>query len=151
MKEESEETKQHMLAHLQELMEDWKAYGWSVVLLYHTACLQHLEQGWASWGHHATKLELKCGLLWHRVAPRSKAPSLSSQPCKQPPVATRNQRKAGPYSDPAKPGSKVCAAFSSVLITHHTRLTSMYAATACMNTVQRLCHHTEQYCKRKGF
>ena len=42
---ESEEIKQLMLAHLQELMEDEEVYGWSVVLLYHATWLQHLGPG----------------------------------------------------------------------------------------------------------
>ena len=33
-----------MLAHLQEIIGDREAYGWSVVRSYHMAWLQHLEQ-----------------------------------------------------------------------------------------------------------
>ena len=42
---ESQQVKVRMLAHLQEMMEDGEAYGWPIVLSYHVAWLQHLEQG----------------------------------------------------------------------------------------------------------
>ena len=40
-----DDTKELMLSHIQELMADGEAYGWPVVLAYHAAWLQHLEQG----------------------------------------------------------------------------------------------------------
>ena len=59
---ESEKIKQLMLIHLQDLMEDGKAYGWSVVLSYQVAWLQHLEQGSASWG--TIPRSSNSGVLW---------------------------------------------------------------------------------------
>ena len=112
MAEESEEIKQLMPTHLQDLMEDGEAYGWSMVLSYHATWLQHLEQGWASWGDHATKLKLSHALLWHLVAPSSNAPAAPSQLCKQPPAANRTQRKREPYGGLAKPRSKASAVFN---------------------------------------
>ena len=44
----NEDIKWLMLSHLQELMADGEAYGWHVVLAYHAAWLQHLEQGWST-------------------------------------------------------------------------------------------------------
>ena len=110
---ESVETKQLMLAHSQQLMEDGEAYGWSVVLLlYDAAWLQHLEQGRALWEHHAMKLKLRHPLVWHWMVLPSKALAASPQPRKQPPAAIRNHRKAGAYSGPAKPSAEACAAFN---------------------------------------
>ena len=40
MAEELEEVKSHMLRHLQELMADEKAYGWTCIISYHAAWLQ---------------------------------------------------------------------------------------------------------------
>ena len=37
-----------ILDHLQELMEDHEHYGWPLVRVYHTAWLQHMEQGWSA-------------------------------------------------------------------------------------------------------
>ena len=63
MAEESDEIEQLMLAHLQELMEDREAYGWSVVLSYHVAWLHHLEQG----GPHGGTMpqSSNSGMSWH--------------------------------------------------------------------------------------
>ena len=40
-----EDIKVHMLSHLQELMANGETYGWPIALAYHTAWIQHLEQG----------------------------------------------------------------------------------------------------------
>ena len=63
-----QDTKVHMLSHLQWLMADGEVYGWPVVLAYHAAWLQHLEQGRAMWGDDDTKLKLRHACVWHRVA-----------------------------------------------------------------------------------
>ena len=56
---ESDQVKEGMLAHLQEMMQDGEVYGWSMVRSYHAACPQHLEQGRAMWDYKATKLKLR--------------------------------------------------------------------------------------------
>ena len=49
MGEEIDIVKGHMLQHLQKLMGDAEAYGWSSVRDYHAAWLQQLEQERAAW------------------------------------------------------------------------------------------------------
>ena len=106
-----QDTKVQMLSHWQELMTDGEACGWPIILVYHTAWLQHLEPGRAMCGDHDTKLKLRHVLVWHRVAPNPKAAATSTQPRKQP-VNTRNQRRAGPLSEVAQPRAKVCISFN---------------------------------------
>ena len=45
MNRESLPLKKLMLAHLQELMEDWQKYEWPAVRAYCTIWLQYMEQG----------------------------------------------------------------------------------------------------------
>ena len=54
---ETENIKDRMLSHLQELMEDGQHYGWATVRSYHVALLQNLEQGQATWEDEETKLK----------------------------------------------------------------------------------------------
>ena len=108
---DDQDTNGRILTHLQELLADGEAYGWPVVLVYHAAWLQHLQQGLAMWRDHNTKLKLRHALVWHRVTPNPKASATSAQPCKQP-ANVRNQRRQGPFSEVAQPETKACAAFN---------------------------------------
>ena len=149
---ESEMIKQLILAHLQESIEDGEEYGWSVVLSCHAVWLQYLQQGHAMCRDHVTKLKLRHALVWHRVAPSTKAPSASSQPLRQPSAGNRSQKKIGPYSEPAKPRSKACAAFNKGQCVDNTwHPADLHVCSYSLHNVQRLCHHTEQYCKCKTF
>ena len=52
-----QDTKVHMLSHLQDLIIHGEAFGWPMVLAYYATLFQHLEQVWAMWGDHDTKLK----------------------------------------------------------------------------------------------
>ena len=73
-----DDTEELMLSHLQELMANGEAYRWPVVLAYHAAWLQHLEQGRAAWTDLNAKLKLRQALVWQRTQDwQQRQPSLS--------------------------------------------------------------------------
>ena len=69
-----------MAIHQQEMMEDGETFRSPVVLAYHAAWHQHLEQGRATLEDKVIRLKLRRALVWHRVAPPTNphpsAPSL---------------------------------------------------------------------------
>ena len=142
-----ESIKPRMFTHLQEMMEDGEVYRWPVVLSYHAAWLQHLEQGWATWEDEATTLKLRRALVWHQLPP-PQTPTTSSQPTRQQPAADKVQSKTGPFSEPVKPGDRACTAFNKGLcVTLHPA--DLHVCCYCLFTIQRLCHHMEQFCRCK--
>ena len=141
-----------MLSHFHDLMADGEAYGWSVVLIYHTAWLQHLEQGRAVWRDHCMKLKLRHSLVWHRIAPTPGSPAATSQTGKNPIPSNRSQRKAQHLCELANSGSTACVAFlqgQCVDSTSHPAELRIFRC--CLYTVNKRCYLTEQFCNRKGF
>ena len=57
-------------------------------------------------------------------------------------TSSLKQRRQCHFSEVAKPGAKVCAAFNTG---------QCVDGTACLYIVNRLCHTTELFCKRKGY
>ena len=144
-----------MLSHLKELMGDGKAYGCPVVLVYHAAWLQHLkqhiEQGRAAWADMATKLKLRQALVLHSMAINPRPEPTTAQPRKQP-VNTRNQWQPGPFSEVAQPGAEMFEAFTKGQCVDGTaHPAELPVCGYCLHTVNRLCHHTKFFCKRKRF
>ena len=122
-----------MLSHVQDFMADREAYGWSVVLEYHAAGLQHLGQGRSAWENHAMKLKLRHVLVWHRVAPTFRAPASPSQPGKQSPPSNRSQRGLDPTVSSPSSGHQLVLHLTkaSVWTALHIQRNYTYAATVC--------------------
>ena len=123
---DSDQVKERMLAHLQEMMEDGEAYNWSMARSYHVAWLQHVEQGQATWDDQATKFKLRRALIWHCILPPTKASSAPSQPSRQQSAANKVHWKTGPHSEPAKPGDKACAAFKGQCVNNASHLSDLH-------------------------
>ena len=141
-----------MVAHLQELMEDGERYGWPAVRAYHAAWLQYMEQGRTAWGDEETKLKLRRVLVWHRVVPvrYSEGPS-QGHPPQTPLRGTNPPRWWQLLSDSSKPGDKVCDGFNEgKCASNADHPLFLHVCSYCLYTVQCLCYHTEQYCRRKA-
>ena len=66
---EAEDNKPFFLQRLQELMEDSEIYNWRAVCDYHTAWLQQIELGHASWRDSDKKTKLRRTLVWDSPVP----------------------------------------------------------------------------------
>ena len=55
-----------MAAHLVDLMEDAKLYGWEAVRAFHTIWIQQMEQGCVSWTDQDIKMTCRHSIVCHR-------------------------------------------------------------------------------------
>ena len=101
-----------MAVHLQEMMEGGETFGWPMVRAYHTVCLQHLEQGRATWNDEVTRLKLRH--VGTGVAQDSAQPS-ATLTTYTPQFNTRATRCNSPFSVMAQPGDWACAAYNQGL------------------------------------
>ena len=60
---QSDPIRNHMWAHLRDLMHDGEHVGWPTVRNFHAVWLQHIEQGRATWGDEAIHLNLRRSLV----------------------------------------------------------------------------------------
>ena len=133
-----------MWAHLKDLMHNGQRFGWPIVRNYHAIWLQHIEQGRATWGDEATRLDLPRSLVLHRLAPNaepSPTPVSSSQ------TASRGTRHTGnPHV--AYLGDRACAAFNRGTCTPNAgHPTDLYVCSHCLKTTRRLWDHPELTCR----
>ena len=98
-----------MTWHFQECLENAEAYRWRSVKDYHSAWLQQLKQGRATWGDKSKKLKLMRALVWHKVAPISKPAADTATPSRQDTQAPGSKMRNGYYSQPSE---TVCWAFN---------------------------------------
>ena len=152
MAKELEHIRVKIIIHLQALMEYDDDYGWLAVRAYHAAWLQILEQGQALWGDKVVKLKLGCALM-SCCAQKPPQHSLSRASHEQPPQTTNKPNRRGTVlSEPAKPEDKACVRFNWSTCTNNVDHPSLlHVCSYCLYTVQHLCHHTEQFCKKKDW
>ena len=74
--EQDIKVKEHMVLHLEELMEDTDVYGSDKVQAFHAAWLKQLEQNRCTWSDMEQKFKMR-SLIWHATM-TSKVPSASS-------------------------------------------------------------------------
>ena len=138
-----------MSAHLQEMMEDGEALGWSVVRAYNTVWLQHLEQGRATWNDEVTRLKLRRTLVWHRMAPSSQPSTTPATTTPQAP--TRAPRCTGSFRLTAQPGDQACISNNQELCTSNTAHSAdLHVCSFLLQATHRLCQHSELNCKHKA-
>ena len=148
---ESGPTREHMLEHLQELMEDVEAHGWRVVRDYHAAWLQLLEQGRATWADGPRKEKLRRQLVWNKPALTHRLPTAA--PVRPPTTVAPPQPYRNRYGytiQPAAPGDRSCAAFNrGACINGEAHPMEQHVCSFCLQTARKLCKHSELNCKRK--
>ena len=132
---ESEEIKQLMLAHLQELMDDGVVYGCFIVLLYTT---WPGSNTWSTAGQHGGTVQQCsslgipwCGTRWHHPQMHYQHPLNLSSSSQQ---ATEVRRKLAPTVSPPSPDLRheLPSIKGSVLTTRCIQLISIFEATVCI-------------------
>ena len=146
---QSHSIRNHMWAHLRDLMHDGECFGWPTVRnrKFHAVWLQHMEQGTATWGDEVTRLDLRRSLVWQRPGP-------SFQPS-PPPVCTPQaptqplERTVNPHV--AHPEHRACLAFNLGLSSFNVgHPADLHVYSYCFTNASRLWSHPEVHCHHKN-
>ena len=99
--------KDHMVSHLEELMEDTDAYGWDKVRGFHAAWMNQMEQCRCEWGEEDQKLKMKRALILLATM-NNKGVSIETSKGAE----KKTDSTANAYHVPAKPGTETCKDFN---------------------------------------
>ena len=101
-------------------------------------------------GGEANKIKLKRTLVWNRDPITSKsAPNTSTMACQTTQTPGGKPRNLY-FSQPAKAGDSASSHSALAPIQTIPTIPLSYTSAGIVTTGQRLCRHTEQFCRRKG-